>query len=59
MQWVKKCSGLCGGEGSIHGPVPWVEGAGVAASAAEVTDEAQIQSLTWELPCAVGVAIKK
>ena len=31
----------------------WVKGSGVAA------DVAQIQSLTWELPYASGMAIKK
>ena len=39
-------------------PAQWVKGFGVATNA-QVAAEAQIQSLAWELPHAVGVAVKK
>ena len=45
-------TGHYGGVGLIPSPVLWVKGAGV------VTAAAQIQSLIWELPHAVGAAIK-
>ena len=39
--------------GSIPGKVQWVKGYGVGPAVA------QIQSLAWELPYAVGMVIKK
>ena len=36
-----------------------VKGSGVAAAAAQVSAVAQIQSLAWEFPYGLGVAIKK
>ena len=36
----------------------WVKGSGVAIAAAQVTAEAQIQALAWELSYAMGVARK-
>ena len=36
----------------------WVKGTGIAAAAVRVTVVAQIQSLAWELPYAMGEAIK-
>ena len=44
--------GCCGGAGSIPGPAQWVKGSCVAAVG-------QIQSLAWECPYALGVAMKK
>ena len=51
--------GRCRGIDSIPGLAQWVKGSGVAAAVAQVTAVAQIQSLPRELPCTVGVAIKK
>ena len=42
----------------IPGPAQWVKIWGVAAAAAQVAAVAQVQSLAWELPCAMGMAIK-
>ena len=57
VQWVKilavVAGGRCGGESSIPSPAQWVKGSGITASAA------WIQSLAWELPYAMGVAIKR
>ena len=39
--------------------VQWVKGFGVAAAVVWVAAVACIQSLAWELACAVGVTIKK
>ena len=53
-QWVKNLT-----SGALQWdpwwPGQWVKGSGVAAVAAA----AQIQSLAWELPYAVSMAIKK
>ena len=49
-------SGCCGGGGSNPGPVKWIKGPGVAPAVIMVA--AQIWSLAWKLPYAVGVAIK-
>ena len=61
-QWVKKSdcsgSGWCRGAGSIPHPTQWVKGSGIAEAVSYVTAAAQIQSLAWELPCALSVAIK-
>ena len=48
------CSGLglCGGVALMPAPVQWVKGSGVSKAAA------QIQSLAWELPYVMDVAIK-
>ena len=46
-------SGHCGGTALIPGQAQGVKGSGIATAAA------RIQSLAWELPHAVGVAIKK
>ena len=55
------CSGSdgCRGWGSIAGPAQWMEGCADAAAVAQVTAAAQIQSLAWELPHAMGADIKK
>ena len=45
--------------GSIPSLAQGVKGSSVAAAEMWVTAAAQIQSLAWDLPCAVGVAIKK
>ena len=37
----------------------WVKGSSIATPVAQVVAGAWIQSLGWELPYAVGVAIKK
>lgn len=37
----------------------WAKGSSVAAAVVLLTAAAQIQSLTWELPYIMGVAIKK
>jgi len=39
-------------------PVQWVKGSGIATTMTEVATVAQIRSLAWELPYAMGVAIK-
>ena len=41
----------------LPGLVQWVK-AGIAAAVAEVTPANEIQFLAWELPYAVGLAIK-
>ena len=51
--------GHCGGMGSIPGPAQGMKGSSVAAAVTEATAAAQIQSLMQELPCTLGVAIKK
>ena len=42
----------------ILSPAQWVKGSGIATAVAKVTAGVHIHSLTWELPYAVGVAIK-
>ena len=61
MDWESDCSssGYCGGMGSIPGLARWVGDSGVAVAVTWVEAVAQIQSLVWELPCAVGATIKK
>ena len=44
---------------SIPGLVQWVKGSGIAAAVVELAAVAWIRSLTWELPHAIGEAIKK
>ena len=51
-------SGHFGDVCSFPGPVQWVKGSCIAAAVAQVATEAWIQSLGWELLCAVGAAIK-
>ena len=53
------CSGSshCGGAGSIPSLVQWVKGSNVAAAAVQAAAMVQIQSLAWEFPQAMGVAI--
>ena len=51
-------SSCCRGTGSIPSPVQWIKVSGVAIAVAQVVAEAQIQSLAWELPYTMGVAIK-
>ena len=43
----------------MPGPVQGVKGSGIAAAVADIPAVAWIQSLAQELPCAVGVAIKR
>ena len=50
-------SGCCGGVGSIPSLVQWVKGSCIATAKAELVFVVQIQSLAWELPYALGVAI--
>lgn len=45
--------------GSITGQVQWIKGSDVGAAPVQVTTSVRIQSLAWELPRAVGAAIKK
>ena len=45
--------------GLIPSLVQWVKAPSIAAAAALVTGAAQIWSLAWGLPYAVGVPIKK
>ena len=40
------------------GLVQWVKGSSLATAAVEVLAVARIQSLAWDLPGAVGVAIR-
>ena len=42
----------------IPGLEQWVKGLGIVAAAAEITDVAQIASLTQEPPYSVGAALK-
>ena len=49
----------CGDMGLIPSPAQWVEGESrVAAAVGQVIVVAQIQSLTWKLPCATGCGQK-
>ena len=52
-------SGPCRGMGSIPDPVPWVKGSSISTAVAPVAAATRIQSLAWELPYAMGVAIRK
>ena len=52
-QGVNDTACLCGGTGSIPSLVQWIKGSGIVAAVA------QIQSLAWELPDAVGAAEKQ
>ena len=52
-------SGCCRGTGLIPGPEQWVKRSCVATRLTQVTAAARIHSLAWELPCAMGVTIKK
>ena len=49
----------CQDAGSIPSPAQWVKGSGIAAAVAWITAVAQIQSLAWELPYALGRPKKK
>ena len=55
-QWVKNLTAAawvtCRGAALISHPAQWGKGSGVATAAAH------LQSLTWELPYAMGVAMK-
>ena len=57
--WEPNCTGLgcCGDAGLIPGPAQQARGPSVATAAAQVTAAAQIQSLSWEFPHAMGVTI--
>lgn len=50
--WTSCCGSVCWLRGL------WAKGPGVAAAVALVGAGAQIQSMAWELPCIVSVAIK-
>jgi len=43
----------------VPGLACWVKGSGIATTVALVAVVAQIQSLAWELPYAIGAAMKK
>ena len=43
----------------IPSPVSWVTRSSIGTTVAQVAAAAQIQSLAWELPHAVGAAIKR
>ena len=43
----------------IAGPEQWVKGSGIAATVAEVTAVAHIQSKAWKLPYVVRMAEKE
>ena len=62
-QWVKNLTAATSvtarGVGSAPGLAQQVKGSGVATAASWVTAVARIQFLAWELPYAVGAAIKK
>ena len=62
-QWVKNLIAMASLDAEarilIPGPTQWVKGFGTAAAAVQVAAVAQIQSLAWELPQTLGVAINK
>ena len=45
--------------GSIPGLAQWVKDLALPQAVVQVTDEALIQPLAWELPYAAGVAVKR
>ena len=45
--------------GSIPGLDQWIKGSGIAVAVARLAAIALIGPLAWELPCAMGVALKK
>lgn len=47
------------GAGLIPSPAQWVKGSRIATAVAQVAAAARIQSLTWELPYAIGEATPK
>ena len=61
MGYESDCSGSghLGGKGSISSQAQWAKGSGFAAAVAQFAAVAQIQSLTQELPYAMGMTKKR
>ena len=59
MGYESNCSSLGrrGGTSSVRALAHWVKGSGVAAALASFKTATWLQSLAWELPCVMGVAI--
>ena len=57
--WLRTQHSVCEDVGSNGGLTQWVKDLVLPHAVAQVTDEAQIRPLTWELPYATGCKKEK